>query len=92
MPKNLTYEALPFIYCGRDLSRDPKVRQLDIAVLRQQDIRTLDVPMHLAHGVQVLQSLERLPAHVRDLDFGEGTRHLVYILQAATATELHADP
>jgi len=48
--------------------------------------------MHFPHGVQVLESLEGLPAHVRDLDFGEGTSDLVDVLQTATATELHADP
>jgi len=48
--------------------------------------------VHFSHGVQVLESLESLSAHVRDLDFGEGTGHLVNVLQTATTTKLHADP
>jgi hypothetical protein len=42
---------------ARSLSADPKVRELDLRGLGEQDIRPLDVSVHLLHGVQVGQAL-----------------------------------
>lgn len=48
--------------------------------------------MHFAHRVQILQALQRLAAHVRDLLLAQRPGHLVDVLQAAAAAILHADP
>ncbi len=67
-------EALPLAQGGRDLRRDAKVRQLHLAPVREEDVGTLDVPVHLAHGVEVGQALKRLAAHEGDLLLRQGTR------------------
>lgn len=46
-----------------------RLTELDVAVLGEQDVGPLDVPVHLAHVVQVGQALERFPAHVGNLLF-----------------------
>ncbi len=43
---------------ARSLSADPEVRELDLRGLGEQDIRPLDVSVHLLHGVQVGQALQ----------------------------------
>ncbi len=51
------------------MSRDAEVGELDLAPIREEDVGALDVPMHLAHGVQVDQTLQRFSAHEGDLFF-----------------------
>ena len=56
------------------------VRTLHLAPLMtylvgEEDVRALDVPVHLAHGVEVRQTLQRLAGHERDLLLRQRTRY-----------------
>ena len=53
---------------------NPKIGQLDLALVRQQDVGALDVSVHLSHGVEVGQALQGLAAHEGDLLLCQGTR------------------
>ena len=44
-------------------------------LVREEDVCALDVPVHLAHGVEVRQTLQRLPRHERDLLLSQRTRY-----------------
>lgn len=85
-------ETAPLVDSRRNLRRHTKVGQLHVALLGQQNVGALDVAVHFAHRVQILEALQRLAAHVRDLLLAERSRHLVDVLQAAAAAVLHADP
>ena len=73
-PVRSSDEGLSFSQGRRDLSRDAEVGELDLAPIREEDVGALDVPMHLAHGVQVDQTLQRFSAHEGDLFFWQRAR------------------
>ncbi len=64
-------EALPLAQRGRDLRGHAEVCELDFPFVRQQNVGTLNVSMHLAHGVQIRESLKSLPTHEGDLLFSQ---------------------
>lgn len=74
-----------------NLGAESKIRQLDAAFQRQQDIVRLDVAMDDALGMQKLQAMKSLSADRRDL----ALRHHVechHIGQTATFHVLHDHP
>ena len=79
----------------RYLSADSKIRNLDLCVISQQHIGTLDVSMDFAGGVKILQALQQLSHHDRYVGLLQNkalSRELPNkILERASATELHND-
>ena len=71
-PVGRSDEGLPLPQRGGDLRGDAEVGQLDLALVREQDVGALDVAVHLAHGVEVRQPLKSLAAHERDLLLRQG--------------------
>jgi hypothetical protein len=60
-------ERLFLCHCSFHLSRDAKIRELDLASVCEKDVPTLDVAVHLVLLVKVLESLEAFNHHAADL-------------------------
>ena len=66
-PVGCADEGLPLAQSGRDLGGHAEVRELDLAAVGQQNVGPLDIAMHLAHRVEVDQTLQSLAGDEGDL-------------------------
>ena len=60
-------DSLRFDALSGKTGAETKVPQFDLALCRQQEVFGLEIPVHYAMGVQVVESLGILEVDVKDL-------------------------